>query len=87
MHLSDSSNRVTYGTKISDRIWKDNNNQLICRDCIIARTGFYDYLESDVVEGGDPNRLLKFIVLQKRCLTLFQWRHLKINLFAMTTQM
>ena len=59
MHLSDSSSRVTYGTKISDRIWKDNNNQLICRDCIIARTGFYDYLESDVVEGGDPNKIVK----------------------------
>lgn len=58
MRLLDST-RTTYGTKISDRIWKDSNGQLICRDCIIARTGIYDYLESEIIEGGDRNKIVK----------------------------
>lgn len=59
MNIFDSGNRVTFGTKITDRIWEDNNGQLICHDCIIARTGYYDYLESDVVAGGDENKIVK----------------------------
>lgn len=58
MRLLDST-RTTYGTKLSDHIWKDNNGQLICRDCIIARTGSYDYLESEIIEGGDRNKIVK----------------------------
>ena len=54
-----SDNRVTYGTRLSDRIWQDSNGQLICRDCIIARTGSYDYLESEVIENGDENKVVK----------------------------
>ena len=58
MRLIDS-NRVTFGTKISDRIWLDNNGQLICRDAIIARTGSYDYLESEIKQGGDKHKIVK----------------------------
>ena len=58
MRLKDS-NRVTYGTRLSDRIWQDNNGQLICRDAIIARTGSYDYLESEIKENGDKNKIVK----------------------------
>lgn len=58
MRLLDST-RTTFGTKLSDHIWKDNNGQLICRDCIIARTGSYDYLESEIIEGGDKNKIVK----------------------------
>lgn len=58
MRLIDS-NRVTYGTKLSEHIWEDNNGQLICRDAIIARTGSYDYLESEIIEGGDRNKIVK----------------------------
>lgn len=53
------SNRVTYGTKLTDRLWEDSNGQLICRDAIIARTGSYDYLESEILEGGDKNKIVK----------------------------
>lgn len=58
MRITDNA-RTTYGTRISPRIWKDNNGQLICRDCIIARTGTYDYLESEVIDGGDRNKVVK----------------------------
>ena len=53
------SNRVTYGTKLTDRLWEDSNGQLICRDAIIARTGSYDYLESEILEDGDKNKIVK----------------------------
>ena len=58
MRLKDSS-RVTYGTKLSDRIWLDSNGQLICRDAVIARTGSYDYLESEIKPNGDKNKIVK----------------------------
>jgi hypothetical protein len=58
MRLIDS-NRVTYGIRLSDRIWQDTNGQLICRDAIIARTGSYDYLESEIKENGDKNKIVK----------------------------
>lgn len=51
--------RVTYGSKITDRIWKDNNGQLICYDCVLSRTGYYDYLESDIKVDGDPTKIVK----------------------------
>lgn len=59
MRLADGSSRVTYGTKLSDRIWQDSNGQLICRDAIIARTGSYDYLESEILQGGDNKKIVK----------------------------
>lgn len=58
MQIKDS-NRVTYGTRLSDRIWSDSNGQLICRDAVIARTGSYDYLESEVIPNGDPKKIVK----------------------------
>ena len=51
--------RVTFGSKITDRIWKDNNGQLICYDCVLSRTGYYDYLESDIIADGDPTKIVK----------------------------
>lgn len=51
--------RVTFGSKISDRVWKDNNGQLICHDCILSRTGYYDYLESDIIANGDPEKIVQ----------------------------
>lgn len=51
--------RVTFGSKITDRIWKDNNGQLICYDCVLSRTGYYDYLESDILVDGDPTKIVK----------------------------
>lgn len=51
--------RVTFGSKISDRVWKDNNGQLICHDCILSRTGYYDYLESDILVDGDPSKVVQ----------------------------
>ena len=38
-----------YGSKLSDRLYMDNNGQLIVKDAILARTGEYDYLESDIL--------------------------------------
>lgn len=58
MNIKDSS-RLTYGVPLTSRIWRDSNGQLICRDCIIARTGSYDYLESEIIEGGDKNKIVK----------------------------
>ena len=57
MRLQDK--RVTFGSKITDRIWKDNNGQLICYDCVLSRTGYYDYLESDILADGDPTKIVK----------------------------
>lgn len=52
-------NRLTFGHKITPRIWEDNSGYLICYDCILARTGSYDYLESEIMQGGDPNKIVK----------------------------
>ena len=52
-------NRLTFGHKITPRIWEDNSGYLICYDCILARTGSYDYLESEIIQNGDPNKIVK----------------------------
>ena len=58
--LIKDNNRTTFGVKISPHIWRDSNGQLICRDCIIARTGSYDYLESEIMpEKGNKNKIVK----------------------------
>lgn len=59
MRLIDNRSRVTFGTKLSDHIYEDTNGQLICRDAVIARTGSYDYLESEIIPGGDRNKIVK----------------------------
>lgn len=48
-----------YGSRISPRMWIDSNGQLVCVGAIIARTGSYDYLESEIKSGGDPNLVVK----------------------------
>lgn len=50
---------ITYGTRISEHIWKDNNGQLICNDCVLARTGAYDYRESEIIPKGNYNKIVK----------------------------
>lgn len=48
-----------YGSKLSDRLYMDNNGQLIVKDAILARTGEYDYLESDILPDGDRTKIVK----------------------------
>ena len=48
-----------YGSKLSDRLYMDNNGQLIVKDAILARTGEYDYLESDILPNGDKTKIVK----------------------------
>ena len=58
MRLLDNS-RVTYGSQISDRIWCDNNGQLIIRDAVLARCGSYNYLESEILPDGDNTKIVQ----------------------------
>lgn len=48
-----------YGSKISPRMWIDSNGQLVCVGAVVARTGSYQYLESEIKEGGDPNTVVE----------------------------
>lgn len=43
-----------YGDKISTNIAKTPEGFLICKNVPIARTGYQTYLESELVEDGDP---------------------------------
>lgn len=58
MRVVDSS-RVTYGSQITPHIWEDSNGQLIIRDAVLARCGSYDYLESEIIPGGDSRKIVK----------------------------
>jgi hypothetical protein len=58
MRLIDSS-RVTYGSQISDRIWQDNNGQLIIRDAVLARCGSYNYLEKEILPNSDSCKIVQ----------------------------
>ena len=44
-----------YGDRISPNIAQTPEGFLICRNVPIARTGYQEYLESELVEDGDPN--------------------------------
>lgn len=46
--------RAVYGVPISDRIYEDNNGQLIIYDAILARTGSYDYRKKEIFEDVNP---------------------------------
>lgn len=44
-----------YGDKLSTNIAKTPEGFLICRNVPIARTGYQEYLQSELVEDGDPS--------------------------------
>lgn len=44
-----------YGDKISTNIAKTPEGFLICKNVPIARTGYQTYLESELIEDGDPS--------------------------------
>lgn len=47
------------GERISDNIYLDGNGQLICSNCVLARTGTYDYRESELIAGGSDEKVVK----------------------------
>lgn len=47
--------RVIYGVPLSDRIYEDNNGQLIIYDAVLARTGSYDYKKKEIFEDVSPS--------------------------------
>lgn len=49
----------TYGTRLSDNIFEDNNGQLIIHNAVLARCGEYEYLESEILKNGNPNKIVK----------------------------
>lgn len=55
----DSIHDTIYGEQISNNIWKDNNGQLICENVVLARTGYYDYREDEIIEGGSPDKIIR----------------------------
>lgn len=57
--FSDSIKDTIYGEQISNNLWRDNNGQLICENVILARTGYYDYRESELIEDGSPDKIVK----------------------------
>lgn len=48
-----------YGYTLSPNQIETGEGFLICRNVPIARTGDQDYLESEIVEGGDPQKVVK----------------------------
>lgn len=57
--FSDSIKDTIYGEQISNNLWRDNNGQLICENVVLARTGYYDYRESELIEDGSPDKIVK----------------------------
>ena len=55
----DSIHDNIYGERISENMYVDSNGQLICENVVLARTGYYDYLESELIEGGSPQKIVK----------------------------
>lgn len=47
------------GERISNNIYLDGNGQLICSNCVLARTGSYDYRESELIPDGSPDKIVK----------------------------
>ncbi|CAI3620114.1 MULTISPECIES: DUF2213 domain-containing protein [Clostridium] len=43
-----------FGSKISKNMTKTQEGFLICHNVPIARTGWYKYLESELIDNGDP---------------------------------
>ena len=44
-----------YGDRLSPNMAKTPEGFLICKNVPIARTGYQEYLESELIEDGDPN--------------------------------
>jgi len=44
--------KYSFDVKISEHIWEDSLGQLICLDAIIAREGYQEYYEDDVLKNG-----------------------------------
>ena len=44
--------KYSFDVKISEHIWEDTLGQLICIDAIIAREGFQEYYEDDILSNG-----------------------------------
>ena len=59
MRFRDAILNDIYGEKISENIAIDNNGQLICSNCILARTGYYDYRESELIDGGSEEKIVR----------------------------
>lgn len=59
LKFSDSIKDTIYGEQISANLWRDNNGQLICANVVLARTGFYDYRESELIENGSFDKIIK----------------------------
>lgn len=55
----DGIHDTIYGERISENMYMDNNGQLICENVVLARTGYYDYLESELIEGGSSQKVVK----------------------------
>lgn len=55
----DSIHDIILGERLSDNMYLDNNGQLICENVVLARTGSYDYLESELMDDGDPNKIVQ----------------------------
>ena len=47
-----------YGDRLSPNMAKTPEGFLICRNVPIARTGYQEYLESELVEDGDPTEIV-----------------------------
>lgn len=47
-----------YGDKLSPNMAKTPEGFLVCRNVPIARTGYQKYLESEIKDGGSPNRII-----------------------------
>ena len=58
-NFTDSIKDTILGEQISNNIWTDNNGQLICENVVLARTGYYDYRESELIEGGSPEKIVR----------------------------
>ena len=44
--------KYSFEVKISEHIWEDTLGQLICLDAIIAREGYQEYYEDDILNNG-----------------------------------
>lgn len=44
--------KYSFDVKISEHIWEDSLGQLVCLEAIIAREGFQEYYEDDILKNG-----------------------------------